>query len=75
MSFVDLQPSASRLKEAVDTVNVHWEHARSTWNDAASRGFEEKHLAEIAPTVASALEAIRRFNNTLQRAARECECD
>ena len=64
---------AAKLELAMEIFQKNKIEARSQWEDATSRAFEEKYLVPMEPKFRRALEAIHHLAETLQRAQRDCE--
>jgi hypothetical protein len=72
MHVGNLQAAASRLKDALDQLQLAWQRTREEWRDENSRSLEEERLQPLAEEVKGALPAIDLMSQTLQRAVREC---
>lgn len=67
----DLSSGASKLALALKQLNIKWDAARETWDDATARAFHKEHIEPLAPRVKETLEAIGRLAEVLARATRE----
>lgn len=67
----DLSSGASKLALALKQLNIKWDAARDTWDDATARAFHKEHIEPLAPRVKETLEAIGRLAEVLARATRE----
>lgn len=67
----DLSSGASKLALALKQLNIKWDAARDTWDDATARAFRAEHIEPLAPRVKETLEAIGRLAEVLARATRE----
>lgn len=63
---------AAKLELALEVFHKRKFEVYSQWQDATSRGFEEKYLVPMEPKFRRALEAIHHLAETLQRAERDC---
>jgi len=70
--IVELRSSASRLREALDQLEIAWTKTREHWTDAASHRFEQEHLIPMKPQIRSALDAIAHIDQIIRQADREC---
>ena len=73
MKNCDLDTGASRIRRALENLELAWAEASSEWNDEVSRAFCERHLEPMVPVIKTALDAIGRMDNTLRSAQRDCE--
>ena len=62
-----------KLIEARQTLMAHWNKTRGDWNDAVSRRFEQKYLAELDHKMNIALSAIDQIEQVIQQLNRDCE--
>jgi hypothetical protein len=67
----DLSSGASKMALAIKQLQLKWDAARETWDDATSRAFHKEHIEPLAPKVKETLEAIGRLAEVLARASRE----
>lgn len=73
MRRCDLDTGASRIKHALEDLELAWKAASDEWRDAVSRRFCEQHLEPIVPRVKLALDAISRMRGLLGEVERDCE--
>jgi hypothetical protein len=52
-------------------LDIKWESAKETWNDATSKAFHKEHIEPLLPDVKQTLEAVGRLAEVLARAARD----
>jgi hypothetical protein len=67
----DLSSGASKMALAMKQLQLKWEAARETWDDATSRAFHKEHIEPLPPKVKQTLEAIGRMAEVLARASRD----
>jgi hypothetical protein len=72
MKFCDLTGCAARLSLATKTLVKAADEADQHWDDDASRRFRETYLLPLDAKMRDALEAIRRLEQVLAGAEREC---
>jgi hypothetical protein len=72
MHIGNLQGSAGRLQEALETLQLAWQRAADHWRDERSQAIEEECLRPLAQEVNAALPAISHMAQVLAQAAREC---
>lgn len=75
MKVWDLTTGASRLEMALRTLQNANAEAMEYWDDAAHRNFHEQHLRQLEPLVRKTLDVIRRLEQVLTKAQRECGSD
>jgi hypothetical protein len=73
MRIADLTTGTAKMATAYKTMRLHWDVTTEQWQDANQRRFEERFLNPLDPQLRSALEAIGRLAEILNRAERECE--
>ncbi len=73
MKACDLQSGASRIRRALERLELAWAEATTEWNDEASRAFAEQHLEPIIPVVKTSLDAVGRMDLLMRQAQRDCE--
>lgn len=61
------------LTSAHKELNAHWSEVREQWSDAKADQFEQEYLSPLEPAVRSALTAMERMGEVLEKARRECE--
>jgi len=67
----DLSSGASKMALAMKQLNLKWEAARETWDDATARAFHKEHIEPLPSRVKETLEAIGRLAEVLARASRD----
>ena len=60
------------LQEATKMLMLHWQRARSEWNDEKARQFEEDYIELLKPRIRSSLAAMDRAAEVVQHARNEC---
>ena len=73
MRIGNLNAGAAKLIDSLESLTAAWGDVTANWNDAASRKFEKDHLENLVPRVTAALDAIKRLEEVLARAQRDCE--
>jgi hypothetical protein len=73
MRRCDLATGASRVRHALEKLEIAWNEAHGEWNDAVSRRFAANHLEPMVPRVKMALDAISRMSLLLDEVERDCE--
>jgi hypothetical protein len=63
----------SQLNEAMKELMSRWSEATSSWDDAKSKEFEEKHLTPLAMDLKMAMSAMDHMAVVLQQVSRDCE--
>jgi hypothetical protein len=71
MRVGDLSSGASKMALSLKQLDLKWESAIDTWNDATSKAFHKEHIEPLMPDVKETLEAIGRLAEVLARAARD----
>jgi predicted metal-dependent hydrolase len=61
-----------RLYEAQVSLNGAWRAVEDRWQDEPARAFREAHLDELEPALRSAMGAMSRMSEVLERARTEC---
>jgi hypothetical protein len=61
-----------RLAESVQQLMRHWNAVQTSWNDAVSQDFEQKHLRPLELDAKSALAGIDRMSAILARIRQDC---
>ncbi len=69
---MNLHDHKTKLRYSAQKLQLHWEEAKSQWNDAVSRDFEREHLVPLEIPLSSALRAIEALSEVLNRAAQDC---
>lgn len=62
-----------QLSKAMKQLLLHWAEAKSQWEDAQSRAFEEKYLATLEQDLKQAVGAMDHMALLLGQIRRECE--
>ena len=73
MRKCDLATGASRIRHALEQLEIVWNESSAEWNDVVSRHFQERHLEPMVPRVKSALDAISRMGLLINEVERDCE--
>jgi len=73
MKRCDLATGASRIRHALENLQLSWREIEEEWDDAVSRRFCEHHLEPMGPKVKLALDAIDRMHMLLTQMQRDCE--
>jgi hypothetical protein len=73
MKRCDLATGASRIRYALETLQLNWGEISEEWDDAVSRRFCAHHLEPIGPKVKLALDAVERMHMLLTQMQRDCE--
>ena len=68
-----MSASQNRLMALTNNLRAEWEQAKSYWNDAKSREFEDRFLQELFPAVNQAISNIESLERTLQKIHSDCE--
>lgn len=72
MRHCDLTSGANRLHASFRTLQLAWQHTAEQWHDATRHEFEAMYLEPMEPEVKAAVDAIRRMDQVLAKAHREC---
>jgi hypothetical protein len=75
MKSCDLSAGASKLDLALKTLRTTLRAVEEQWNDEAKRHFWESHIVQIDPSARVMFEAIRRMNEAIVAAERDCGDD
>jgi hypothetical protein len=73
MKKCDLATPAARIRHAFENLEVAWQQATDSWDDAVSKRFGEQQLEPMIPKVKIALDAIGRMHQLLTEVQRDCE--
>jgi hypothetical protein len=73
MRKCDLYTGASRIRKALESLEVAWQEAGDQWHDAVSERFFELHVEPLSPEVRTTLDAIARMHLLLVEVQRDCE--
>ncbi|MEO6848481.1 MAG: hypothetical protein ABI443_12260 [Chthoniobacterales bacterium] len=65
--------SATGLGQSMKELAIAWEYTKSHWQDAKSREFEQKYLAELPHHIARAAVVIEELNGILKKVRSDCE--
>ena len=60
--------ASGRLQEAAQQLQLAWGTTSDSWNDAASRRFEEDHLRPLFEAINVALPALSQLSQAMQQA-------
>lgn len=71
MKHFDLSSGAAKMALSLKQLDIKWESAKDTWNDATSKAFHKEHIEPLMPDVKQTLEAVGRLAEVLARAARD----
>lgn len=69
----ELNSPITRLREALDVLQARWHATHEVWRDANAEAFEADYLAQLAPHVRNAVEAISRMDQLVGRLERMCD--
>ena len=69
----DLSSGANQLQLSLRALQAAWHETDHAWHDAARRQFETTYLVPLEPEVKLAVDAIRRLEQVLGEAYRECD--
>jgi len=73
MKRSDLATPAAHIRYSLESLEVAWQEANNTWDDAVSRRFAERQLEPMIPKVKIALDAIGHMHQLLTEVQRDCE--
>jgi hypothetical protein len=73
MKPADLDTGATRIRHALEQLQLVWEDAAAEWDDASAEAFRSEHLDPVGPIVKNALDAVGRMRSLLHEAQRELE--
>ena len=73
MRIADLSGCAAKLDAAMQEFQLARSQAATYWNDHASRQLDEHYFTPLERKCRRALEALRRLNQVVEKAMRECE--
>ena len=71
MKHFDLSSGAAKMALSLKQLDIKWESAKESWNDATSKAFHKEHIEPLLPDVKQTLEAVGRLAEVLARAARD----
>jgi hypothetical protein len=69
---MSLTSAAVDLANALKTVDLAWEEARSAWKDVVARDFEENQWAPLEGRVRAVISSMDRLAPILAKAVRDC---
>lgn len=72
MRSAQFHTSATRIHDAVESLEAAWAATEEEWRDSSSRNFNEEHIEPIGPKVRAALIALNRLSEVASRVQREC---
>ena len=72
MKSCDLSTGTARLEMASEALQMTSGLIRERWNDAARRRFDENYVEPMAPKLVRAMHAIKRLQEILADAERDC---
>ena len=75
MKAWDLTTGAARLEQTLRSLQNTNAEVMEYWDDATHRNFHEQHLKQVEPLVRKTLDVIRRLEQVLTKAQRECGPD
>lgn len=73
MRGYDLTTGANRLQLSYKALKMAWHDAADQWKDAVQAEFQATYLEPMELEIKSAVDAIRRMDQVLAKAYRECE--
>ncbi|MCY2951939.1 MAG: hypothetical protein NTU53_08170 [Planctomycetota bacterium] len=62
-----------QLSKAMKELLSRWSEATSSWDDAKSKEFEEKHITPLVMDLKMAMSAMDHMAVVLQQISRDCE--
>ncbi|MCA9286390.1 MAG: hypothetical protein KDA22_14285 [Phycisphaerales bacterium] len=65
--------SRARLFGALKELRIRWRRIKDSWDDPASRHFEESVIEPLEPRVRSAVSALEKMGQILIVVRRDCE--
>lgn len=72
MKAWDLTTGAAKLEQSLQTLQKVNSEIMEYWDDAVHRNFHEQHLRQLEPIARKTLDVIRRLEQVLARAKRDC---
>jgi hypothetical protein len=63
----------ANLSKAIKELHARWNNATTSWNDAKSREFDEKHITPLAMDLKQALSAMDHVAVLMPQLYRDCE--
>lgn len=73
MRVADLNTGLGQLSQAFTELKESWAAAKDHWDDAASRHFEEQHLAPIVPRLGQVITSVQKLQEVIGEAVRELD--
>jgi len=70
---VSLGVGRGMLLEARRELLAHWARTTDSWDDANARAFEARYIEPVDRQVRSAIEAMEKLGQLVERARRACE--
>jgi hypothetical protein len=70
---MSLMESKGTLSKAAKVLFARWTEVKGVWSDAQSQEFEKNFLVQIEQDVRSALGALDRMEQVLQKIENDCE--
>ena len=71
MRVGDLSSGESKLANALKQLNLKWDAATDTWQDARAKAFHKDNVEPLMPSVKETLDALGRLAEVFDRAARD----
>lgn len=75
MNICDLTSGTGRLHRATRDLAQKWAETGEVWKDQTRKGFEERYLQPIGPSVRLLMGHASELIELLQKAERECRDD
>ena len=69
----DLNTGLGQLSQAFTELKESWAAAKDHWDDAASRHFEEQHLAPIVPRLTQVITSVQKLQEVVAEAVHELD--
>jgi hypothetical protein len=70
-----LTGGATKLADALESLQEAWRQAQEEWDDATSRSFEENHLQPLWRQCGAVFESTNELRELLVKAQRDCDPD
>ena len=70
---MSLMESKGTLSKAAKELFARWNDVKGVWSDAQSREFEKTYISQVEQDVRSALGAMDRISQVLQKVENDCE--
>ncbi len=71
MKICDLQSGSGQLQRETKRIRDAWQQAKKSWQDGASKEFEDKYLQPLIPNIKLALAAVHELSEVMEKAERE----